>query len=119
MLHVLIAMVLAPLLLIKVVIVRYYKTLMAALVPQGLTIFTLGFVLIASSAGPEISLQTVNMRDKLLQLVGNLCDSCIRTGLILVATHGATHADGANRHVSHFDRYSTTHSSSTFDVGHR
>src|SRR6266478_9446566 len=70
MLHILIAMVLAPLLLVKVVIARYYKTFTAALVPLGLTIFTLGFVLIASSAGPyllrrltvkEISLQTVNM----------------------------------------------------------
>jgi len=70
MLHVLIAMVLAPLLLVKVVIARYYKTFTAVLVPLGLTIFTLGFVLIASSAGPyllrrltvkEISLQTVNM----------------------------------------------------------
>src|SRR5882724_2522315 len=70
MLHVLIAMVLAPLLLVKVVIARYYKTFTTALVPLGLTIFTLGFVLIASSAGPyllrkavvkEISLQTVNM----------------------------------------------------------
>ena len=70
MLHILIAMVLAPLLLVKVVIARYYKTFTTALVPLGLTIFTLGFVLIASSAGPyllrkavvkEISLQTVNM----------------------------------------------------------
>jgi ferredoxin-NADP reductase len=70
MLHVLIAMVLAPLLLVKVLIARYYKSFTAALVPLGLTIFTLGFVLIASSAGPyllrkaavkEISLQTVNM----------------------------------------------------------
>ena len=70
MLHVLIAMVLAPLLLVKIVIARYYKSFTAALVPLGLAIFTLGFVLIASSAGPyllrmatvkEISMQTVNM----------------------------------------------------------
>jgi ferredoxin-NADP reductase len=70
MLHTLIAMVMAPLLLVKVVIARYYKSFTAALVPLGLTIFTLGFVLIASSAGPyllrkavvrEISLETVNM----------------------------------------------------------
>ena len=70
MLHILIAMVLAPLLLVKVVIARYYKSFTAALVPLGLTIFTLGFVLIASSAGPyllrkavvkNISLETVNM----------------------------------------------------------
>src|SRR6266699_3027829 len=70
MVHILLAMVLAPLLLVKVVIARYYKSFTAALVPLGLTIFTLGFVLVASSAGPyllrrltvkEISLQTVNM----------------------------------------------------------
>ena len=70
MLHILIAMVMAPLLLVKVVIARYYKSFTAALVPLGLTIFTLGFVLIASSAGPylfrkavvkNISLETVNM----------------------------------------------------------
>src|SRR6266704_3927831 len=70
MVHILLALVLAPLLLVKVVIARYYKSFTAALVPLGLTIFTLGFVLVASSAGPylfrkaavkEISLQTVNM----------------------------------------------------------
>ena len=68
--HILIAMLLAPLLLVKVVIARYYKGFTAALVPLGLTIFTLGFVLVASSAGPylfrkavikEVSLETVNM----------------------------------------------------------
>ncbi len=70
MVHILIAMVLAPLLLVKVVIARYYKSFTAALVPLGLTIFTLGFVLVASSAGSylfrkavvkEVSLETVNM----------------------------------------------------------
>ena len=54
MLHILIAMILAPLLLVKVVIARYYKSFTGALVPLGLTIFTLGFVLIASSAGPYL-----------------------------------------------------------------
>ena len=59
-----------PLLLVKVVVARYYKSFTAALVPLGRTIFTLGFVLVASSAGPylfrkavvkEVSLETVNM----------------------------------------------------------
>jgi hypothetical protein len=68
MLHILIATVLAPLLLVKVVIACYYKSFTSALVPLGLTIFTLGVVLIASSAEPyllrravvkEISLQTI------------------------------------------------------------
>src|SRR5580693_7409273 len=70
MLHILIAMVLAPLLLVKILIARYYKSFTTALVPLGLTIFTLGFVLIASAAGPyllrrvtikDISLQSINM----------------------------------------------------------
>lgn len=70
MLHILIAMVLAPLILVKLLIARYYKSFTTALVPLGLTIFTLGFVLIASAAGPyllrrvtikDISLQSINM----------------------------------------------------------
>ena len=54
MLHILIAMVLAPLFLIKVLVARYYKSYTSVLVPLGVTIFTLGFVLIASTAGPYI-----------------------------------------------------------------
>jgi ferredoxin-NADP reductase len=70
MLHILIAMVLAPLFLIKVLVARYYKSYTAVLVPLGVTIFTLGFVLIASTAGPyllrratikNISLDAVDM----------------------------------------------------------
>jgi ferredoxin-NADP reductase len=70
MLHILIAMVLAPLLLVKVLIARYYKSFTTALVPLGVTIFTLGFVLIALTAGPflvrraavkDVSLQTIQM----------------------------------------------------------
>ena len=44
MLHILIAMILAPLFLIKVLVARYYKSYTAVLVPLGVTIFTLGFV---------------------------------------------------------------------------
>jgi ferredoxin-NADP reductase/mono/diheme cytochrome c family protein len=63
-------MVLAPLFLIKVLVARYYKSYTSVLVPLGLTIFTLGFVLIASTAGPyllrratikNISLNAVDM----------------------------------------------------------
>jgi ferredoxin-NADP reductase len=70
MLHILIALVLAPLLLVKVLIARYYKSFTTALVPLGVTIFTLGFVLIALTAGPfllrraavkDVSLQTIQM----------------------------------------------------------
>jgi ferredoxin-NADP reductase len=70
MLHILIAMILAPLLLVKVLIARYYKSYISVLVPLGVTIFTLGFVLIASTAGPllfrrvavkDISLEAIQM----------------------------------------------------------
>jgi ferredoxin-NADP reductase len=70
MLHILIAMILAPLFLIKVLVARYYKSYTSVLVPLGVTIFTLGFVLIASTAGPyllrraiikDISLNAVDM----------------------------------------------------------
>jgi ferredoxin-NADP reductase len=54
MLHILIAMVLVPLFLIKILVARYYKSYTAVLVPLGVTIFTLGFVLIASTAGPYL-----------------------------------------------------------------
>jgi ferredoxin-NADP reductase len=69
-LHILLALVLAPLFLIKVLVARYYKSYTSVLVPLGLTIFTLGFVLVASMAGPyflrratirNISLEAVDM----------------------------------------------------------
>jgi ferredoxin-NADP reductase len=77
MLHILVAMILAPLLLVKVIIARYYKNSGAILVPLGITIFTLGFVLIASAAGPyllrkvivkDISLDAVHMGDAKIDL---------------------------------------------------
>jgi hypothetical protein len=52
MLHILIALILVPLFLVKVLIARYYKSYTSVLVPLGLAIFTLGFVLIASTVGP-------------------------------------------------------------------
>ncbi|MGH9822380.1 MAG: photosystem P840 reaction-center cytochrome c-551 [Blastocatellia bacterium] len=70
MLHALLAVVLVPLLFVKVIIARYYKSYTNALIGLGLTIFTLAFVLIASTAGPylirkaaikNISLQAINM----------------------------------------------------------
>ena len=70
MLRILIAMVLAPVFLVQVLVTRNYKSYTAVLVPLGVTIFTLGFVLIASTAGPyllrratiqNISLDAVDM----------------------------------------------------------
>jgi hypothetical protein len=77
MLHIPIAMVLAPLILVKLLIARYYKCFTTALVTLGLTIFTLGFVLIASAEGPyllrrvtikDISLLSINMGDARIDL---------------------------------------------------
>jgi ferredoxin-NADP reductase len=52
--HLALAMVLSPLLLIKVLIARYYRNQQNVLMPIGLTIFVLAFVLIASTAGPYL-----------------------------------------------------------------
>src|SRR5215472_6032852 len=53
--HLALAMILSPLLLIKVPIARYYKNQHGLLMPIGLTIFVLSFVLIASTAGPYLA----------------------------------------------------------------
>jgi ferredoxin-NADP reductase len=54
-LHLALAMVLSPLLFIKVLIARYYKNQYSLLLPLGLTIFVLAFVLVASTAGPYLT----------------------------------------------------------------
>jgi ferredoxin-NADP reductase len=70
MFHVLVALVVAPLIGVKILIARRYKSFQSALVPLGLTIFVLGFVLVFSTAGPylfrrvtmkDISLRSINM----------------------------------------------------------
>jgi ferredoxin-NADP reductase len=52
--HLGLAMVLSPLLFVKVLIARYYKNQHNLLMPIGLTIFVLAFVLIASTTGPYL-----------------------------------------------------------------
>jgi len=52
--HVLIAMSLVPLLFVKVLIARYYKTFYSALTSIGLLIFSLAFILVALTAGPYL-----------------------------------------------------------------
>src|ERR1700674_5831550 len=42
--HILIALIMAPLLFVKILIARYYKTYYSILTGLGLTLFTLGFV---------------------------------------------------------------------------
>jgi ferredoxin-NADP reductase len=53
--HLVLAMILSPLLFIKVLIARYYKNQQGLLMPIGLTIFVLAFVLIASTTGPYLA----------------------------------------------------------------
>ena len=65
MLHITLAMVLSPLLFVKVLVARYYKSYHSFLTPIGLTIFVLSFVLIGITAGPSLTrhvkMQTVSL----------------------------------------------------------
>jgi ferredoxin-NADP reductase/cytochrome c2 len=75
--HMLLAMLLVPLMFVKILIARYYKTYYNSLMPLGLVIFSLSFVLVALTAGPyllrkatvkEISLAAVNMGSNQIDL---------------------------------------------------
>ena len=68
MVHALIAVLMAPLLFIKVLVARYYKNHTTLLVPLGLTIFVLAFVLVATTAGPYF-LRTANVKSISLQAI--------------------------------------------------
>jgi ferredoxin-NADP reductase/mono/diheme cytochrome c family protein len=63
--HLTLAMVLSPLLFVKVLIARYYKSYHSLLMPIGLVIFVLAFVLIGITAGPALvhqaKMQTVSL----------------------------------------------------------
>jgi ferredoxin-NADP reductase len=55
MIHLTLAMVLSPLLFVKVLVARYYKSFYSLLMPIGLVIFVLSFVLIGVAAGPALA----------------------------------------------------------------
>ena len=57
-LHLALALILTPLLFIKVLIARYYRNQHGLLLPIGLTIFVLAFVLVAATAGPYLARRT-------------------------------------------------------------
>jgi len=65
MIHLTLAMLLSPLLFVKVLIARYYEGYSSFLMPLGLTIFVLSFVLIGITAGPSLAhharMQTVSL----------------------------------------------------------
>jgi hypothetical protein len=65
MIHLALAMVLSPLLFVKVLVARYYKSYYAVLSPIGLMVFVLSFVLIGITAGASLAhharMQTVSL----------------------------------------------------------
>jgi ferredoxin-NADP reductase len=65
MIHLTLAMVLSPLIFVKVLVARYYKSYYSLLMPIGLVIFVLSFVLIGITAGPFLAhrarMQTVSL----------------------------------------------------------
>ena len=75
MIHLTVAMLLSPLLFVKVLIARYYKNYYAFLTPLGLLIFVLSFVLVAIAAGPHL-IRSANIRSVSLEEI-NLADATI------------------------------------------
>lgn len=63
--HLVLALVLGPLIFVKVLIARYYKSYYNFLMPIGLAIFVLSFVLVGIAAGPylgrQVQMQTVSL----------------------------------------------------------
>src|SRR5258706_7553742 len=55
MIHLTLAMVLSPLLFVKVLVARYYRSYHSLLMPIGLVIFVLSFVLIGIAVGPSLA----------------------------------------------------------------
>jgi ferredoxin-NADP reductase len=77
MIHMTVAMLLTPLLFVKVLIARYYKTYYSLLMPVGLLIFVLSFVLVAMAAEPylirntnirSVSIEEINLTNAAMDL---------------------------------------------------
>jgi len=75
MIHITVAMLLTPLLFVKVLIARYYKSYYNLLMPVGLLIFVLSFVLVAMAAGPYL-IRNTNIRSVSLEEI-NLTNAAI------------------------------------------
>jgi ferredoxin-NADP reductase len=75
MIHMTVAMLLTPLLFVKVLIARYYKSYYSLLMPIGLLIFVLSFVLVAMAAGPYL-IRNTNIRSVSLEEI-NLTNATI------------------------------------------
>ena len=91
MIHLTLAMVLSPLIFVKVLVARYYKSYYSLLMPIGLVIFVLSFVLIGITAGPFLAhrarMETVSLAaidlppaaidiDRAAATMGSRCSKC-------------------------------------------
>jgi ferredoxin-NADP reductase len=102
--HLIAAMILAPLVFVKVLIARYYKNYYSLLMPLGLAIFVLSFVLIAATAGPylardtrmqDVSLQAINQPSMTIDLnqagatMQQRCSRCHNLDRVMIAVKDA------------------------------
>ena len=83
-LHVLLALLLAPILLVKVLIARYYKQYSAALLPLGVTIFALSFALVSMNLLPYVLGRAQREGAPAALSSGFLLALCIGVGFLLV-----------------------------------
>jgi hypothetical protein len=81
-LHMALAMILSPLLFIKVLVARYYKNQQNLLMPIGLTIFVLSFVLIATTAGPYLARPTITGISQVLKRNSPVMELSARSRMI-------------------------------------
>ncbi len=103
-LHMTLAMLLVPLLFAKVLIARYYKAYYSVLMPLGLVVFTVAFLLVGVTIGPylihratmkEISLESINMGsmtidlDQADSLMKRRCTGCHNLDRVLTARKDA------------------------------
>ena len=77
MVHMTLATLLVPLLFIKVIVARYYKSYSSVLLPLGLGIFVVSFVMIAITAGPHLAaVSGAPSVDPATALVEKRCSKC-------------------------------------------
>jgi ferredoxin-NADP reductase len=83
-LHVVLALLLAPILLVKVLIARYYRQYSAALLPLGVTIFALSFTLVSMNLVPYVLGRAGRERVPASLSGGFLLTLCIGLGFVLL-----------------------------------
>jgi len=83
-LHILLALLLIPILLVKVLIARYYKQYSAALLPLGVTIFALSFALVSMNLVPYLLGRAGSEGAPASLSSGFLLTVCIGLGFLLL-----------------------------------